>query len=105
MVELKIIKICLEDFIHFNMPACSNNCLLIRQPVGNFPPPIPLVRQVNAYCVICNGSVSEHGHRVCYRCAELNDLEFEYHHYRCRVNAQAPIAHYSVEQEDATTPN
>jgi hypothetical protein len=87
------------------MPACSNNCLLIRQPVGNFPPPIPVVRQVHAYCIICNGNVSEYGHRVCYQCAQPNDPEFDHHHHRCRVNAQAPMTSYSAEVEEAPTPN
>ncbi len=73
------------------MPACNNNCLLIRQPIGNFPPPPVLVRSVHATCLNCNRSVSEYGHRVCYECAQPNNPEFDYHHYRCRVNAQAPM--------------
>ena len=89
------------------MPTCGNNCLIIRQPVGNFPPPPVLVRTVHNGCIHCRNNVSEYGHLVCYSCANrnLNPVEFNYHHYRCFINPIAPQANWSSDTDDAPNPN
>ncbi len=75
------------------MPSCGINCSVIRQPIGNFPPPPPLVRSTHRECINCNRSVSDYSHNYCYSCALPNSIEYLYHHRMCTPNApNAPTA-------------
>ena len=67
------------------MPACGSNCQIIRQSIGNFPPPLPLVRQTHKTCSNgnCSVSVSDYEHNFCYKCAPFGSAEYNYHHSRC----------------------
>ena len=72
------------------MPRCGTNCVLIREPIGDIPPPPVLVASTHKICSVCNSlPVSRYEHNVCYRCAQVGSQEFNYHHSRC--NYQLPV--------------
>lgn len=78
------------------MPACGNNCLLIRYTNNGMQIPV-LVRETHRLCGNCfNRGTSEYFHNVCYNCAtDSQPVEFMYHHSRCIEAPIAPQAPYS----------
>jgi hypothetical protein len=71
------------------MPSCGSNCKIIRQTIGNLPPPTVLTKQTRKICQQCNIiSVSEYSHNVCYNCAAVDTEEYKYHHSRCPILRQ-----------------
>ena len=85
--------------VHSNMPRCNSNCVLIRESIGNFPPPPALVASTHKICSTCNTrSVSKYEHNLCYHCAPEGSVEFNYHHQRCipstNMNATPSIIIY-----------
>ena len=75
------------------MPRCCDHCVIILNQIGSFPPPPPLVRQTHRTCQNCTRSVSEYEHNLCYNCAPVGSVEFDYHHRRCLIsNTTAPTA-------------
>ena len=67
----------------YTMPSCGSSCQIIRQPKGDLPPPLPLVRSTHKICKDCSRSVSDYDHDYCYFCAPKGSCEYNFHHSRC----------------------